>query len=194
MVAGIRLSSAPDRVFSDLRGRPIAGERLALFHDFLGRNQTAAATIAKLKAWLDASTAHKESRRTANRRRAGEIVPGGISFSSGLLSLSVIDLTEDRALRELLEEGFEVHIAHPADDNKFGRPFFVWRRETDGRAMVEVFGQPYLYSDAETMEVANRRLSSLMELYHSDLKNTPDLELSKSLLQMKQFLAEVFND
>jgi CheY-like chemotaxis protein len=168
---------------------------LKLFSDFLDRTEPARVILKKFEEWIEKS---KGYRKAAWQDREGRRLPSKqsappVDFSAGVLSLDVIDFAEEKTIKELLKEGFEVQLAYPSTDKSYGRPFFVWCRETDDEAFVEVFGQPYLYSSADSLDKAKEDLLVLMRSYLDDLKNLSADQMSKTISQLRKFLCEVFS-
>jgi CheY-like chemotaxis protein/predicted RNase H-like HicB family nuclease len=169
------------------------GDR-ALFHAFLGRGESAGQIMEAFEQWLADSVGHRKKLRSdpkALGRTTG--APRPISFAEGVVSVDVVDLVKERAIRELLDEGFKVQLAYPMGNHSRGRPFFVWFRETaDDGAFVEVFGQPYLYAHGRTGDEAETALSVLMAKFLEDLAGEDDDKLGQPMIDLRNFLSEVF--
>jgi CheY-like chemotaxis protein len=165
-----------------------------LFFDFLGRAEPASMILEKFRQWIEKSTDfRKRAWETGRRPRPESSKSGQVDFTAGTVSLDVVDLEDEAAIKDFLKEGFEVQLAYPSSDKSYGRAFFVWCRETPEEAFVEVFGQPYLYSPGATIDKAKEDLLVLMRNYHNDLKDVPPEGMSKSVARMRRFLCEVFN-
>ena len=166
-----------------------------LFFDFLGRTEPSHIILNKFEDWIEKSKGYRQAawQERERRRLPSKRSEPPVDFSAGVISLDVIDLYEEKTIKEFLDEGFEVQLAYPSTDKSYGRPFFVWCRETPDEAFVEVFGQPYLYFSADSLDNAKAKLLQLMRGYLDDLKNTPNEKLSKNILQLRKFLYEVFN-
>jgi CheY-like chemotaxis protein len=171
----------------------IPGRDRKLFADFLGRTEGADRILEKFGEWIAKSQNFRKAAweaLQANRRGAES---KAVDFSAGVLSLDVIDPTDEQTIKELLREGFEMRLAYPSTDKSYGRAFFVWSRDSDDEATVEVFGQPHLYSGGTTVEEAEESLRVLMRSYFDDLKDMPSERMSRPLTQLRKFLCEVFN-
>lgn len=169
-----------------------------LFHDFLGRGAGPTAIGKAFGDWLEEADKVRENlRRTPRAKvsRSGSSEEERISFGEGVISVDVIDLTDERAIRELLDEGFAVKLARPTGGHKHGRPFFVWFRELDNEgAFVEVFGQPFLYAEAPSLEQAEAQLGVLMTEIFEDLRHEDELKLGRPMIDLRNFLQEVFSE
>jgi CheY-like chemotaxis protein len=160
----------------------ISKEDRELFHSFLGRGEGADEIIAQFASWLSDSTDFR-------KRRAGAVP----SFAEGLVSVDVIDLKEERAIRELLDDDFKVKLGRLTGAHKHARQFFVWfRDDPDEGAFVEVFGQPYLYASGATLDDAEAQLGVLMSEYMEDIGKAADDTLGRSMIDLRNFLREVF--
>lgn len=167
---------------------------MKLFSDFLDRTEPAKVILTKFEEWIEKSRGYRKAAwQDREGRRLTSNEPAPVDFSAGVLSLDVIDFAEEKTIKELLKEGFEVQLAYPSTDKSYGRPFFVWCRETPEEAFVEVFGQPYLYSSADSLDKAKEDLLVLMREHFNDLKNLDADQMSKNISQLRKFLCEVFN-
>jgi CheY-like chemotaxis protein len=165
-----------------------------LFFDFLGRTEHSSLILEKLENWIATSADFRKRAWEQGRRPKPESSKSGqVDFTAGVVSLDVIDMKDEGAIKELLNEGFEVQLAYPSRDKSYGRAFFVWCREAPTESFVEVFGQPYLYEVGSTLDEAKEKLLVLMKGYHENLKDSRPEEMSKSVAQLRRFLCEVFN-
>jgi len=166
-----------------------------LFYDFLGRTETPKVILERFGNWIQASTDfRKRAWEDGQRPKVEASKSGQIDFAAGVVSLDVIDLNDEGAIKELLNDGFEVQLAYPSSEKSYGRAFFVWCREADTESFVEVFGQPYLYASADSLDKAKEELLVLMRSYHGDLKDQTPEKMSKSVAQLRKFLCEVFDE
>ncbi len=174
----------------------LPAQDLGLFHGFMGRGESPAEIRKIFKGWLEQATVARDELRGKPLQRSSDAgAPGhDVAFSEGVYSVDVIDLADERAINDLLKEGFTVKLARPKGIHKAGRPFFVWYRLDDSGAFVEVFGQPFLYGEAGTLTEAEDRLGVLMTGMLSDLRDVDPVTLGPALQNLRKFLKEVFGE
>lgn len=163
-----------------------------LFDSFMGRNEGANEIIERFTQWMEQSADFRKRLRDSRGPAVGER-SSPVNFAEGLVSVDVIDLEEERTIRELLAADFKVQLGRLTGEYKHARPFFVWyRSDPNEGAFVEVFGQPYLYSPGATLDEAQAGLGVLMAELLKDLRDVPDYELGPSMINLRNFLLEVF--
>lgn len=168
----------------------------SLFHGFLGRGESADQIVEAFERWLADSVGVREKLRSDPKAlRGGPASPRQTSFAEGVVSVDVVDLEKESVARDLINDGFKVRLAYPMGNHSRGRPFFVWYRETaDDGAFVEVFGQPYLYADGQNLEKAEAKLGVLMAKFLEDLAGEDEATLGQPMIDLRNFLSEVFGE
>lgn len=181
-------------VFSE---REISDSDKSLFFDFLGKTEPAEEIVKRVGNWIAHAEGFRDRSRfgvkdSADERRGS--INSRPSFSDGIQSLEVVDLTKQRIIKELMDDGYSVKLAFSDKIADGIRPFFVWTRDTvDDGCFVEVFGCPRLYAAGADIDDAEARLIELMRGYYSDLKDQPEERLSSDIRNMMKFLEEIFH-
>jgi CheY-like chemotaxis protein len=172
-----------------------AADRSLFTGGFLFRGEVAREIRRSFREWMEKADAVREELRARPLPRNSEVFPheNEVNFSEGVYSLDVIDLADERAIKELLDDGFTVKLALPKG-SQAARPFFVWYRQDDTGAFVEVFGQPFLYAEAPTLAEAEEQISVLMTGMLADLRDEDPDTLGPAVLNLRKFLKEVFGE
>lgn len=173
--------------------KQISRDDLGLFFDFIGRDVAGRQLNEKLQSWLRMAGGFRQKER-AQPHYASQSQQPLPSFSAGVKSLSVVNLNEERNIRELIAEGFSVQLASYANRSDI-KPFFVWcKGENESDVFVEVFGQPRLYAEAHDLEAAKQQLLDLMSGFYLDLRGRPVEDLAPDLASLVAFLGGVFGE
>jgi CheY-like chemotaxis protein len=168
----------------------LSKDDLSAFSDFVGRGAPPDEILTKLRRWLDDAANFRLRGRGAAVSRDTQVSPRH-EFSEGVIPDTIIDLQEERSVKELIDDGFVVRVFSYRGEGDV-KPFFVWVKEGTRDVFLEVFGQPRLYVSDIDLPTAQRSLLSLMRGYYRDLGSEEPDRLSHDLQKMVDFLRSIF--